>query len=91
MTTKVNKAGDTWTETEYQVREIDECGDAQDVNGFDTKKEALEFAYGASDWDAVVVEKVVKKYPFGRGEDKYTTIYTAGSKDALAAGGWDKE
>jgi hypothetical protein len=93
MPQKIHKGGNRVTITEYSISEIDEFGDIQDVDHAETEERAIEKAHAASDWDAVVVEKVVRRHP-AREFDRpvsFTTIYTAGNRDALIAGGWIEE
>lgn len=77
---------------EYEVRWLDEYGDAQIVDHYPTKKEALSVARGRfpQGIKAVAVEKHVSKRPaymYGM-PDVFTTIAVFGDKSALELWGW---
>ncbi len=75
--------------TEYTVSEIDEYGDVVDVDHFEEKHVAVA-AGRLRDAVAVVVEKVIRRYPAHMFAEHATfkTIETFGSHEALEAGGW---
>jgi hypothetical protein len=92
MSIKANKNRDTWASVEFIVNEIGESGDIENVAGaYETKKEAIEAASRLHEFPSIVIEKVTRKYPFGRGEDKFETVYTSGDIEALKSGGWIDE
>ena len=82
--------------SEFEVREIDKFGDAQDVNHCDTLEDAIVFAASiAGDCSATVIEyhygdccnNADCAFP-GTIADYYDTRQVAGNADALIAGGW---
>lgn len=91
MKTKISRNGSAITTTEYEVRDIDEYGDAQDVNHFDNRKDAMTaaaklMAQGAR---AVVIEQHTRRSPahmFAE-PDSYKTIAVMGDKASLALWG----
>jgi hypothetical protein len=91
MPSKISKDGNRVTTIEWEVREIDQYGDAVDVNHFETLKEAELFARDlAKRVTAVVIEQHVSKRPahlFGS-PDTYSIVWFDGSQDALRVGGW---
>lgn len=92
MTTKLWKDKNRMTITQYEVREIDEYGDALHVNLFDSESKALDEARKllANGVIAVAIEKHVSKYPAFRFSDPetFTTIAVMGDKAALELWGW---
>lgn len=87
--------------TEYDVRQLNIWGDAQDINFYETKEEAIKearkirSAEPAENPDdrivAVVVEKHVTKMPahlFGD-PNVYTPLLVIGDKQALSEWGWE--
>jgi hypothetical protein len=91
MPTTISKDGNRCTTIEWEVREIDQYGDAQDINHFESFEEAKPFADDLTKRvPAVVIERHVSKRPahlFGD-PDTYSTVWTAGNQDALREGGW---
>ena len=77
---------------EFEMREINADGDVIHVDFFETEKEAIEVAKGNAGL-AVVVEKHTSCRPahLFKTPNKFETIFTGGSSDALAAGGWIDE
>jgi hypothetical protein len=75
--------------TEYEVRELDQYGDAIDVSHFRSRATAMDFAKRLQ-CVACIVEKHVKRYPahLFRLPDSYATLATFGDKVALTEGGW---
>lgn len=92
MKDKISHGGSAITVTEYEVRDIDEYGDAQDVNHYGSKREAMEAANKslATGSKAVAVEKHISRRPaFLFDEpDTFTTIAVMGDKAALDLWGW---
>lgn len=89
MAQKTIMGGSVLRVTEYEVRLIDEYGDATDVEHYETKGEAIAAAAEhLTSVQAVVVERHISYHPSRYGEDRYTTVHTAGSEAALRAGGW---
>ena len=92
MPTKVYKDKTRCAVTEYEVRTINEDGDAEDVEHFETEIEARKAAAEIIETSAVAVaiEKHTSKRPhFLFAEpDVYKTIATFGSTLALSNGGW---
>jgi hypothetical protein len=76
--------------TEYEVRALDQHGDAQDVRQYETQAEALADAPAVLGDEIVawVVEKHVTNRPAIPDLNRYTTIATGGSREALVEGGW---
>lgn len=67
---------------EFEVRKIDEFGDCQDVNHFESLALALDYAKTLGTW---VIEKHTSKRPahlFGE-PDKFEVMACAGNKEAL--------
>ena len=87
MSEKISKDGNRVTITEFECREIDQYGDAQNVDHFDTKAEAIVAAerYIAGGGVAAAVEKHVSRYPMFlcANPSVYKTVATFGSKKAL--------
>jgi predicted small metal-binding protein len=89
MKTKKLYCGSVSKTCEYEVRELDEDGEALDVNHFDSKREAMDHMKRIeSRAVAIVVEKVTKYFPARFGDDKYERIAFIGNQDALRMGGW---
>ncbi len=90
MPERILKGGYRVIITEFEVRELDEFGDSQDVNHFESKVEAIIYARSLTEAKAVVVEKHVSKRPAHLFEepDKFTILATFGNEQALQAGGW---
>lgn len=94
MPKRVLQGGSVARFEEYEVRTIDEHGDAQNCNHYETRREALrEFERVVLDEEvhAVVVEYHVCYSPARFGKETYKTIARRGSASALAAGGWDTD
>lgn len=92
MSTRIIKDGHATVTTEYEVRAIDQHGDAQDVRHYESQGEALAAAPAVlgGEVTAWVVEKHVSREPahlFAE-PSRYTTIATGGSREALGEGGW---
>lgn len=91
MPSKVTCGGSVLWVTEFELREIDEHGDAIDVNHYETAREAIADAavkaaqHPERGW---VVEKHRSRHPARGYADSYTTLATFGDAAALAAGGW---
>lgn len=92
MKDRISHNGSAITVTEYEVRDIDEYGDAQDVNHFDSKCEAMDATrrFMADGVKAVVVQKHISRRPtFLFAEpDTYIFIAAMGDNASLEAGGW---
>jgi hypothetical protein len=92
MKDRITHGGSAITVTEYEVRDIDEYGDAQDVNHYENKREAIDAAKKAltAGTKAVAVEKHISRRPaFLFAEpDTFTTIAVMGDKSALELWGW---
>jgi hypothetical protein len=78
--------------TEYEVREIDQYGDCQDIDHHDTQAEAMQRAKAkiAAGVLAVAVERHISRRPahmFGE-PDTFTTLAVMGDKAALELWGW---
>jgi len=93
MKDKVSHGGSAITIREYEVRDIDEFGDAQDINHYGSKAEAMAAAArllsdGAA--KAIVVELHTSKRPafLFKNPTTYKRIAEMGDRDALLAGGW---
>lgn len=89
------KGGSVLKTVEFEARGIDQYGDCVTVNHYETKNEAI--AAGASmmvgEIVAVVIEKHTAYYPAhlapsGKEPDTYKREAVAGSRVALAEGGW---
>ena len=93
MPQKVSKDGNRVVIVEYEVREVDEFGDAIDTDHYETETEALQAAE-KSRWSeeaaAVVVEKHTSRRPSRLYDkpDTYETVHTSGDEQALRYGGW---
>jgi len=92
MKSTISHGGAAITAREYEVRFIDECGDAQEVDHYDNKKQAVTAAkdYLNSNAKAAVLELHVSRRPshlFGS-PDTFTIIATFGDVAALRAGDW---
>ena len=90
--TKTMKDGCRTVTTEFEVRELNACGDALDVYHYETKREALAVAdrilrKGAA---AVVVEKHISRAPacYWKTPDTYKTVALLGDAAAIAKGEW---
>ena len=94
MKDKISHGGSAITVTEYEVRHIDEYGDAQDVNHYENKRAAMDAAKKSLDagYKAVVVEKHISRRPaFLFAEpDTFTTVAVMGDKAALELWGWNR-
>lgn len=84
--------------TEYDTRQIDEFGDAIDVNSFDTLKEAEDTVARCYKDNPEIVAWTIEKHEYTWDEnegwlanDKYTMLASGGSREALKAGGWIEE
>jgi hypothetical protein len=91
MKTRVTHNGSAITMTEFEVREIDEHGDAQDVNHYNDASSALIAAQRliSTGVAAVVVERHTSRHPahlFGT-PDTYALIARFGNRSALKAWG----
>lgn len=77
---------------EFDVREIDQYGDAQNVSHFDSLQEAK--AEAADVLVGEIVASVVEHHvgvccdECGIRDDEYETVATAGDEKALREGGW---
>jgi hypothetical protein len=81
------------TVREYELRLIDENGDAQDVHYSDNPDELRRWAtdfISSGEYPAAVIEYHVSRYPahLFNDPDTYETIETIGDASALNAGGW---
>jgi hypothetical protein len=90
--TKTMKDGCRTVTTEFEVRELDQRGDAIDVDCYETKQEAMAFAErlikrGAA---AVIVEKHTSRAPacYWRTPDTYKTLAMLGDAAVIAKGEW---
>ena len=90
--TKTMKDGCRTVTTEFEVRELDQHGDAIDVDCYETKQEAMVFAErlvkrGAA---AVIVEKHTSRAPacYWRTPDTYKTLAMLGDAAVIAKGEW---
>jgi hypothetical protein len=92
MSTRIIKGGYATVTTEYEVRGLDQYGDAQDVRHYESQGEALAAAPAVlgGEITAWAVEKHVSREPAHLFADpsRYTTIATGGSREALVEGGW---
>jgi hypothetical protein len=93
MPEQVSKDNSRVTITEYDVREIDEYGDCQDVNSYPTLEDAKRAVVGidmTGEIRAAVIEKHISKRPayLYSNPDTYKTVARYGDKDALEDGGW---
>jgi hypothetical protein len=90
--TKTMKDGCRIVTTEFEVRELDQHGDALDVCHYETKQEALADAKqlierGAA---AVIVEKHTSRAPacYWKTPDTYKTLAMLGDAALIAKGEW---
>lgn len=92
MKDKISHGGSAVTITEYEVRDIDEFGDAQNVDHYSSKVEAMAAAKLLMDTGskAVAVELHVSKRPsfLFKEPTKYTMVAVMGDIAALEAWGW---
>lgn len=77
---------------EYQVTELDANGEIIDVNGYESKAEAVKYAEMLIERGAVAVaiEHHTQYWPAHLVDepDRYATIATYGDESALHDGGW---
>lgn len=76
---------------EFETRSIDEFGDVKNINHFETKKEAINFAKKIlKNEKAVVVEKHTSFFPSYLFPERnlFETIFSDGDNSALTEGGW---
>jgi hypothetical protein len=96
MKDKISHGGSAITVIEYEVREIDEHGDSQDVHHYENRREAIAAAKKLMAWGnapkAIVIEKHVSKRPtfLFNEPDVFKPVCVLGDRDALEAGGWLK-
>jgi len=93
MATRMLRNGDASVETTYQLRLIDERGDACEVHDYETAAEAKADIIRLMDgYAACVIERFKSYWPTWEFEEphQYKTVMTGGSVDALRAGGWIK-
>ena len=92
MKDRISKDGNRIISTEYEVRDIDEYGDAQDVNHYGCNREAMDAAKKsiAAGSKAVAVEKHIARRPafLFPEPDTFTTLAVMGDKAALELWGW---
>ena len=92
MKDKISHGGNVVTIAEYEVRDIDEFGDAQNVDHYPSKALALLAARQsiAAGSKAVAVELHVSKRPafLFKNPNKYTMVAVMGDIAALEAWGW---
>ncbi len=91
MPEKISKNKNRVIIVEFEVRDIDEFGDSTGTEFFETEAEAVRFAlaYRGAATATVIEEHISRRPSFLYAEpDSYTIVFTAGSRDALQAGGW---
>jgi hypothetical protein len=90
MASKVTQRGSMLTVTEYEVRHIDQDGEATDVEHFDSVAEATSRAFRIverGESAASAVEKHVSVYPAHLSDKPsvYTEVATFGDESAIKA------
>lgn len=72
-------------QVEYEVRPLDQNGDAVDVWHYDTEREALKGAESATEYAAIVVERHDwRKHDAGDVCASYTVVRTFGDQSVVA-------
>lgn len=91
MKSKITHGGTGIVTREYEVRGIDQYGDAVEVFHFDTLRKARAAVAGVLEtYPAAAIELATKKQPMHlfKNPVQFQTVATFGDKAALEAGGW---